>query len=80
MYFVFQDAATKAAAEEKLDLVTELIGYPDSWESYDSLRINATRYFDNLLQFQRKDMTEMWARLHEPVDKHRWQMVRVLAR
>ncbi len=43
------DDATRKLAAEKLDLVSNLIGYPEHWKDYSSLAITADAFVGNVL-------------------------------
>ncbi len=67
--------ATKAKAHEKLASFTVKIGYPDSWESYESLTIDpAMSYLDNIRALRRWHTADNLADLGKPVDKSEWLM------
>ncbi len=42
------DDATRKLAAEKLDLVSNLIGYPEHWKDYSSLEITANAFVANV--------------------------------
>ena len=66
---------TKAKAHEKLASFTVKIGYPDSWESYESLTIDpAKSYLENIRAVSAWHTADNLADLGQPVDKAQWLM------
>ncbi len=65
---------TKKAAEEKLAMIRNKIGYPEKWRNYDALKVNR----DNLIgNAQRANVFESnWdlSHLGRPVDEKEWSM------
>lgn len=67
--------STKAKAQEKLQNFTVKIGYPDKWEDYSGLDIDASKtYFENLLSAQAFAQAKNMRDLGQPVDKAKWLM------
>ncbi|MEC7781888.1 MAG: M13 family metallopeptidase [Bacteroidota bacterium] len=67
--------STKVQAIEKLDKFTVKIGYPDKWEDYSALEIDAEQgYFENMLAYGSWSLDKNNADYKEPVDKTRWGM------
>lgn len=67
--------STKVQAIEKLDKFTVKIGYPDKWEDYSALEIDADQgYFENMLAYGSWSLDKNNADYKEPVDKTRWGM------
>ena len=66
---------TKAKAHEKLASFTVKIGYPDSWESYESLTIDpAKSYLENLRTLSAWHTADNLKDLGQSVDKAKWLM------
>lgn len=67
--------STKVQAIEKLNKFTVKIGYPDKWEDYSALKIDADQgYFENMLAYGSWSLDKNNADYKEPVDKTRWGM------
>jgi putative endopeptidase len=65
-------AATRARADEKLQAMEYLIGYPDKWKTYDFAIEDA--YVDNLLAAQAFDLRRELDKIGKPVDRGEWSM------
>jgi putative endopeptidase len=66
--------ATKKAAEEKLGMIRNKIGYPEKWRSYKALKVNRDDLLGNL---RRSSVFEdQWNlnKLGKPVDEKEWGM------
>jgi putative endopeptidase len=66
--------ATKKAAEEKLDMIRNKIGYPDKWRDYSALKVKRDDLIGNL---HRDDVFERdydLNKLGKPVDEKEWGM------
>jgi putative endopeptidase len=66
--------ATKKAAEEKLNLIRNKIGYPEKWRDYTALKVNRDDLVGNLHRnsaFQRDWNLD---HLGKPVDEKEWGM------
>jgi putative endopeptidase len=66
--------ATKKAAEEKLNLIRNKIGYPEKWRDYTALKVNRDDLIGNLHRnaaFQRDWNLD---HLGKPVDEKEWGM------
>ncbi|QEE29506.1 M13 family metallopeptidase [Terriglobus albidus] len=66
--------ATKQRAIEKLHMVRNKIGYPDTWRDYSKLEVKADDYFDNMLRASLFEDQRQWAKVGKPVDKNEWDM------
>lgn len=67
--------STKARAIDKLNKFTVKIGYPDQWEDYSELEIEANNnYFENRLAVDQWDLQQNLADYGQPVDKTKWGM------
>ncbi len=70
--------ATRQGAIEKLRKSTVKIGYPDKWEDYSKLEINAKEqggtYYENMKNVARWRFAKNMADYGKPVDKSRWGM------
>jgi len=67
-------AATKAEAEAKLNLFTPKIGYPDKFETYDSLAVSDDA-FANQMAVNAWAYQDMLSDLGQPIDKTEWGML-----
>ncbi len=67
--------ATRARALEKLALMEERIGYPDSWRDYSRLEIDRGPYVLNVLRANAFDDTRELAKIGKPLDRSEWGMV-----
>lgn len=65
--------ATKVKAEAKLDAFTPKIGYPDEFETYDTLVVG-NNALDNAIAAQKWATEDNLADLGQPVDRTRWFM------
>ncbi len=45
----WMDPDTLRNAEQKLDLITNKVGYPDKWPSYDSIHVQPGKYFESTM-------------------------------
>lgn len=66
---------TKAKALEKLNNFTVKIGYPDKWQDYSGLEIDAEKsYYENLKSATRFAQADNLKDLGKPVDRTKWLM------
>lgn len=69
--------ATRQGALDKLAKLTIKIGYPDKWEDFSQLTINAPEqgtYYDNIKAISQWQIKKNLADFGKPVDKLRWGM------
>ena len=64
---------TKVKAEAKLDAFTPKIGYPDEFETYDTLVVGDNA-LENAIESQKWQAADNIADLGQPVDRSRWFM------
>lgn len=69
--------ATKAKALEKLETFLPLLGYPDTWKSYDGLALDDT-YAGSTVAINAYEWQRVVRRIDEPVDRREWLMSPVL--
>ncbi len=69
----WMSSETKAKALEKLATFMPLLGYPDTWRSYDALQLGDD-YFENVFAIKKFEWQHDIARSTEPVDRHEWLM------
>jgi putative endopeptidase len=67
-------AATKAEAEAKLNLFTPKIGYPEKFETYDSLVVSDDA-FANQMAVNTWAYQDMLSDLGQPIDRTEWGML-----
>ena len=66
--------ATKKAAEEKLAMVRNKIGYPEKWRDYSSVKVDRTDPIGNLHSSSVYERNYNFAKLGKPVDEKEWDM------
>lgn len=64
---------TKRKAFEKLDTFMPLLGYPDTWRSYDSLELGDD-YVANIIAIRKHEWRHDLSRVTGPVDRKEWLM------
>jgi putative endopeptidase len=70
----WMSAETKAKALVKFDRIIDKIGYPDTWQNYDDVSIDKTKYYENVMSARLHGYNKMCADLKKPVDKKEWGM------
>jgi putative endopeptidase len=66
--------ATKKAAEEKLDLIRNKIGYPEKWRDYSALKVKRGDLIGNLGRSAVFERNYNLNKLGKPVDEKEWGM------
>jgi putative endopeptidase len=66
--------ATKQAAEEKLAMVRNKIGYPEKWRDYSKVKVARTDLIGNVQQATVNDRDFNFDHLGKPVDEKEWGM------
>jgi putative endopeptidase len=66
--------ATKKAAEEKLAMVRNKIGYPEKWRDYSALKVDRNDLLGNLRREAIFDRNWNLGHLGQPVDEKEWGM------
>jgi putative endopeptidase len=66
--------ATKKAAEEKLALIRNKIGYPEKWRDYSALKVNRDDLIGNLDRSSVFERNWNLDHLGKPVDEKEWGM------
>ena len=51
-----------------------MIGYPDSWDTYNDVLVSDKTFFDNHVTLAKRAFKASFTVLLKPVDKKRWQM------
>ncbi len=70
----WMSADTKAKAKEKLDLITNKIGYPNKWRDYSKLSISRTDALGNSMRARQFEFAREIDKIGKPVDKNEWDM------
>ncbi|MFT3772942.1 MAG: M13 family metallopeptidase [Minicystis sp.] len=65
---------TRQRAIEKLDLMTNRIGYPDVWRDYSTLAIDRGSYVANVFRANAFEARRELARIDKPTDRTEWEM------
>ena len=65
---------TKKAAEEKLAMIRNKIGYPEKWRDYSSVKVNRDDLIGNLHHATVYERNYEFAKLGKPVDEKEWGM------
>jgi putative endopeptidase len=65
---------TKKAAEEKLAVIRNKIGYPEKWRDYSSVKVNRGAFVENEEQAALYERNYNFAKLGKPVDEKEWHM------
>ncbi|MFW6412749.1 MAG: M13 family metallopeptidase [Oceanicaulis sp.] len=68
----WMDEETRERALRKLSTFEPRIGYPEIWDDYTGLEINADTYFANRIAMEQFDWAEMVEDLSQPVDPREW--------
>jgi putative endopeptidase len=66
--------ATKKAAEEKLAMIRNKIGYPEKWRDYSSVKVSPTDLIGNVHHSAVYERNYNFAKLGKPVDEKEWGM------
>jgi putative endopeptidase len=66
--------STKKAAEEKLAMIRNKIGYPEKWRDYSSVKVDRNDLIGNLHRSAVYERNYNFAKLGKPVDEKEWQM------
>ena len=65
---------TKKAAEEKLAMIRNKIGYPEKWRDYSSIKVSRTEFVENGRHVAIYDRNYNFNKLGKPVDEKEWGM------
>jgi putative endopeptidase len=66
--------ATRKAAEEKLDMIRNKIGYPEKWRDYSGLKVARTDFLGNVEHSSVFERDWNYGHLGKPVDEKEWGM------
>jgi putative endopeptidase len=70
---------TRQRARAKLAAFHPMIGYPDTWRSYDGLGVRRGRAYENFVASARFDYRRWLDRIDGPVDRNEWWMMPITA-
>ena len=65
---------TKKAAEAKLAMMRQKVGYPDKWRDYSSIKVDRTELIENVEHAAVYQRNYNYAKLGKPVDEKEWGM------
>jgi putative endopeptidase len=65
----WMNAATKAEALKKLELLRAMIGYPDHWRDYSTLEIRRSDALGNAFRGQQFEFRRIMTKIGKPVDR-----------
>ena len=66
--------ATRTAAQEKLKMIEERIGYPDKWRDYSALTVTRGSYVGNVMSASEFLQKRELNKIGKPVDLSEWGM------
>ena len=69
----WMDGPTRQRAVEKMEALTNKIGYPNRWRDYSGVQVRAS-YFDNTLAAVRFEFQRKLNKVGRPVDRSEWEM------
>ncbi len=69
----WMDDATRTAAKTKLEKMIHLIGYPDTWRTYD-FAVSRDDYATNVAMAAHFEVARELGKIGKPVDKNEWEM------
>jgi endothelin-converting enzyme/putative endopeptidase len=70
----WMDAATRDKAEAKLAKVSNKIGFPDKWRTYDGLEMDRRSFLKNMENGTVFEVRRRLAKAGKPVDRNEWEM------
>jgi endothelin-converting enzyme/putative endopeptidase len=70
----WMDAETKGRAREKLSQIKNKVAYPDTWRTYDGLKVERGHHYENMLAGEAFEVKRQLAKVGKPVDRGEWQM------
>ena len=65
---------TKKAAEQKLAMIRNKIGYPEKWRDYSSVKVNRGQFVENMHSAAVYERNYNFAKLGKAVDEKEWGM------
>lgn len=73
-HLAFMDDPTRARALEKLRMIANKIGFPDTWRNYDALTVDRGSYFENARRASAFEERRLLAKVGKPLDRTEWGM------
>jgi endothelin-converting enzyme/putative endopeptidase len=70
----WMDEATRKRALEKLDAISNKVGYPDRWRDYSSVKVDRGDFFGNRVRAVAFEEQRLLDRIGRPVDRDEWSM------
>ncbi len=70
---------TRERARAKLAAFNPMIGYPDTWRSYDGLEVRSDQAYENFVRSARFQFQYELDRIDGPVDRNEWFMMPITA-
>jgi putative endopeptidase len=70
----WMDSDTKTLAKQKLNQISNKIGYPDKWTSYDSVFIEKNMFFENVQTLLTIGNSQQLSKINQNVDRNEWFM------
>ncbi len=70
----WMDAPTRKAAQKKLSMIEDKIGYPDKWRDYSKLTIDRGPYVLNAMRAREFATARDLDKIGKPVDRSEWFM------
>ena len=70
----WMDAPTRRKAEEKLARISNKVGYPARWRSYEGLAPSRDSWFRSILAAEAFEERRQLAKIGKPVDREDWLM------
>jgi len=71
----WMDDVTRQRAVEKVEKVTNKIGYPDVWRDYSTVVVKRDDYFASARSAARFELDRDMKKVGQPVDRAEWRMV-----
>jgi len=70
----WMDDETRSRAKDKAGAITNKIGYPDEWKTYDGLELTRDDHFGNMAAAREHLVREFVDKVGQPVDPAEWFM------
>lgn len=70
----WMDDETRGKAVEKAHAITNKIGYPDSWRTYEDVTVTGSDHFTNVMNASMANSTYQVSQAEKPVDPDHWYM------
>lgn len=66
--------STKQKATAKLHTFLKKIGFPDTWKDYSAVKIDKSKYFDNITSANKNEYNYQVSKVGKKVDRSEWGM------